>query len=80
MFKFTKSTNDLGKLAEPIQHKILCDWLRTIKNTCDRIDRSNKVIQLDVAKLYDLLDQSSSPSGEPVIHPDDDSTSPESVY
>ncbi len=80
MFKFTKSETDLGKLAWPTQYKVICDWLRSIKATSDRIDRNTKVMILDIAKLYDLLDQSSSPSEEPVVHPDDDSTNPESVY
>ncbi len=71
MFKFTKSETDLGKLAWPTQYKIICDWLRSTQNICKRLDKRQEVIMLDIAKLYDLLDQSSSPSEEPVIHPDD---------
>ncbi len=61
MFKFYKSETDLGKLASPIQYKIICDWLRTIKNTSDRLERSNKIILVDIAKLYDLLLKDDSP-------------------
>lgn len=80
MFKFQKSETDLGKLAWPTQYKVICDWLRSTAQICKRLEKRQEVIMLDIAKLYDLLQvQSSSPSGEPVIHPDDDSDSPESV-
>ncbi len=75
MFKFTKSETDLGKLAEPIQYKVLCDWLRNIH-------QQNIQLARKITILTNLLnDQSSSPSGEPVVHPDDDNQSDtESVY
>ncbi len=61
MFKFTKSETDLGKLAWPTQYKSLCDWLRSIKESSARLERSNKIILLDIAKLYDLLLKDDSP-------------------
>ncbi len=61
MFNFTKSETDLGKLAWPTQYKVICDWLRSTKIVCDRLDRQSKVIQLDIAKLYDLLLKDDSP-------------------
>jgi len=79
MFKFTKSTSDLGKLAEPIQYKVICDWLRSIKQTSDRIDRSTKIITLDIAKLYDLLLKDDSPPDDKESL-DADSPDTESVY
>jgi len=80
MFNFTKSEKDLGKLAWPTQYKVICDWLRSTATICKRLERRQEIILLDVAKLYDLLDnQSSSPSEEPVVHPDDDSDSSESI-
>ncbi len=80
MFKFTKSETDLGKLAWPTQYKTICDWMRNIYERQGKANMKLNTIVLDIAKLYDLLSQSSSPSGEPVIHPDDDSSNPESVY
>ncbi len=73
MFKFTKSEKDLGKLAWPTQYKIICDWLRSTQTIVKRMEKRQETIFLDIAKLYDLLDnQSSSPLGEPVVHPDDE--------
>jgi len=79
MFKFTKSETDLGKLAWPTQYKVICDWMRNIYERQGKANMKLNTIVLDIAKLYDLL-QSDSPSEEPVVHPDDDSTSTESVY
>ena len=60
MFKFTKSETDLGKLAEPIQYKVLCDWLRNIHSQNIQIARKLTAI------TQMLIDegQSSSPEGE----------------
>ena len=53
MFKFTKSETDLGKLAEPIQYKVLCDWLRNIHSQNIQLARKITVLQASIASLLE---------------------------
>ncbi len=73
MFKFTKSSdNDLGKLAEPIQYKVLCDWLRNIHQQNIQLARKLTILnqRLDVLledePRPDVADYDPSPDPEPV--------------
>ena len=63
MFSFSKSDADLRNKSD-VQYKVICDWLRTTQNLVRQLDRSNKVIQLDIAKLYDLLLKDDSPPAD----------------
>ncbi len=76
MFNFSKSDADLRNKND-VQYKIICDWLRATKTVCDRLDRQSKVIQLDIAKLYDLLLKDDSPPDD--IENQDDLPSTESI-
>jgi len=62
MFKFTKSGTDLGKLAEPIQYKVLCDWLRNISNQNIQLKRQITLLQ----KSIDFILNEDSPRPEEV--------------
>jgi len=54
MFKFTKSeTSDLGKLAEPIQYKVLCDWLRNISNQNIQLKRQITLLKQSVDSILE---------------------------
>ncbi len=64
MFKFTKSETDLGKLAEPIQYKVLCDWLRNIHTQNIQLSRKLTFLQRTVESMF--------PSGESDVKVDDD--------
>ncbi len=77
MFNFSKSDADLRNKND-VQYKVICDWLRTTQNLVRQLDRSNKVIQLDIAKLYDLLLKDDSPPEDMEI-PDADISDSESV-
>ena len=73
MFNFSKSDADLRNKND-VQYKVICDWLRTTQNLVRQLDRSNKVIQLDIAKLYDLLLKDDSPPDDMEITEDDNSS------
>ena len=80
MFNFSKSASADSDLRNKndVQYKVICDWLRTTQNLVRSLDRSNKVIQLDIAKLYDLLLKDDSPPEDIVdveIDPNSDSRS-----
>ncbi len=60
MFNFSKSDADLRNKND-VQYKIICDWLRSTKTTVDRLERGQKLLLLDIAKLYDLLLKDDSP-------------------
>ncbi len=62
MFNFSKSceTPTLNNKTD-VQYKIMCDWLRSTKTTVDRLERGQKMLLLDISKLYDLLLKDDSP-------------------
>ena len=60
MFNFSKSVADLRN-KDDVQYKVICDWLRSTQLICSRLEKSNKIILLDIAKLYDLLLKDDSP-------------------
>jgi len=64
MFKFTKSETDLGKLAEPIQYKVVCDWLRNIHQQNIQLSRKIMFLQRTVESMF--------PSGEQDVQDLDD--------
>ncbi len=78
MFDFSKSREDL-KNKQDVQYKVMTDWLRSTHQVCSRIDKSNKVIMLDISKLYDLLLKDDSPPEDMEIQ-DADSPDSESVH
>ena len=79
MFNLSKSVfaTDLKNKSD-VQHKVICDWLRTTQNLVRNLDRSNKIILLEISKLYDLLLKDDSPP-DSVEEENDDSSNPGSV-
>ncbi len=73
MFNFSKSDADLRNKND-VQYKILCDWLRSNHAICARLEKQSKVIQLDIAKLYDLLLKDDSPPEDMEIQDDNNDT------
>jgi len=78
MFDFPKSREDL-KNKQDVQYKVMSDWLRSTHQLVTRIERQNKVIVLDIAKLYDLLLKDDSPPEDMELE-DADITDTESVH
>jgi len=80
MFNFSKSRcdSDLQNKTD-VQYKVLCDWLRSTSAIVKSIERRQKIILLDVAKLYDLLLKDDSPPDDIEIQEHDNSSNSESV-
>jgi len=64
MFNFSKSPQDLRNKND-VQFKVICDWLRTIDNKVNKINRSLTVIT-------SLLEDDSQPADMEI--PDNDNS------
>ena len=53
MFNYRKSETDLGELASPIRHKVLCDWLRNISNQNIQLARKLTLLQKSVDSILE---------------------------
>ncbi len=62
MFNFSKSRldSDLQNKTD-VQYKVMVDWLRSTNRIVSSLERRQKIILLDIAKLYDLLLKDDSP-------------------
>jgi len=70
MFNFSKSRLDSDlQNKTSVQHKVLCDWLRTIHSDNIQLKRQLTFLQKTVESMF--------PSGEPML--DDDSSEDGSV-
>jgi len=53
MFNLPKSREDLEELKNPVQHKILCDWLRNISNQNIQLARKLTLIQKSIDSILE---------------------------
>ncbi len=75
MFNFSKSRldSDLQNKTD-VQYKVMVDWLRSTNRIVSSLERRQKIILLDIAKLYDLLLKDDSPPEDIEISNNDDSS------
>ncbi len=74
MFNFSKSDVSDLRNKDDVQYKVLCDWARSTQQICSRLERQQKIIVLDIAKLYDLLLKDDSPPDDMEMEEDDNSS------